>query len=107
MRNIDWTRPLSEDDKAWALQRDLHDKVAANEAEFAEDEPQVEVVDDPQQVVDPPAAEDVAPDDDYDQWKVAELRAEAHQREIADNGTMKRPELIAALRKYDAEHPED
>lgn len=33
-RNIDWTKPLSPEDKAWALQRDMHDKVEANEAEF-------------------------------------------------------------------------
>jgi hypothetical protein len=34
VRKIDWTKKLSADDKAWALQRDMHDKVAANEAEF-------------------------------------------------------------------------
>lgn len=34
MRKIDWDKPLSADDKAWALQRDMHDKVAENEARY-------------------------------------------------------------------------
>lgn len=37
-RQIDWDKPLSEDDKAYALQRDMHDKVAENEARFGKGE---------------------------------------------------------------------
>jgi hypothetical protein len=33
-RQIDWTKQLSEEDKAYALQRDMHDQVAENEAKF-------------------------------------------------------------------------
>jgi hypothetical protein len=33
-RNIDWEKPLSAEDKAYALQRDMHDKVAENEAKY-------------------------------------------------------------------------
>lgn len=33
-RVIDWNKPLSAEDKQYALQRDMHDKVAVNEAKF-------------------------------------------------------------------------
>lgn len=33
-RKIDWEKALSAEDKAYALQRDMHDKVAENEARF-------------------------------------------------------------------------
>lgn len=45
--------------------------------------------------------------DDYDSWKLSELRTEAETREgLADQSKAKKPEVIAALRQWDAEHPD-
>lgn len=95
MRDIDWDQPLTEDDKLWLGQRltpELKDKIAANEARFSE------VEDD----------DDDDFDDEYDSWKVAELRTEAESREGLDlTGVKTKPELIAALRTWDAAHPDE
>jgi|tagenome__1003787_1003787.scaffolds.fasta_scaffold13317221_1 hypothetical protein len=97
MREIDWDAPLSDDDKAWLLDRDQHAKVAANEQQFASSDDEDET--------DGTTEE---PDDDYDDWKVAELRKEAGDRDPAIEGaaTMKKDELITALRVWDGEHGE-
>lgn len=102
MRTIDWDAPLSEDDIAWCLDRDMHDKVKANQDRFsgeADDEPPVVVVDN-----DNPPAE---LEDDYDSWKVAELREEAGKRNpVVDVEGLKKDEIITALRAWDAANPE-
>lgn len=37
-RNIDWSKPLSDEDRAWAMQHDtLHARIKANDEEFAGD----------------------------------------------------------------------
>ena len=97
MRNIDWDEPLSDDDRAWAADREeLLPKIAENDARFAggsdEDPP-------------PPPPATV---DDYDDWKVAELREEASKRVPAIEGvsSMKKEDVIAALRAWDADNPE-
>lgn len=97
MRTINWDEPLTDDDKLWLADRmspELADKVAANEARFSG------------------AAEGGDDDDefsdDYDSWKVAELKAEAETRDGLDiTGLTKKPEFIAALRTWDQAHPEE
>jgi hypothetical protein len=46
------------------------------------------------------------PDDDYDNWKVNELRAEAANRQIDGASSMTKQQAIDGLRKWDAEHPQ-
>lgn len=96
MRDINWDEPLTEDDKTWLAQRmtpDLKAKIDANQARFAE----VEELDDDDELDD-----DV--EDNYDSWKVAELKAEAQKRQpaIDTTGMTKKDEFIAALRTWDA-----
>jgi len=94
MRTINWNAPLSEDDKAWLRDRDQHDKIADNEARFAEKDNDETGMNNP--------------DDDYDKWKVPELAEEANKRDpkVDITGLSKKADLIAALRTWDAEHPE-
>lgn len=93
-RQINWDEPLSEDDLLWLGQRMtpvLAEKVAANQAKFAAEEED----------------DDAKIDDDYDSWKLGELKAEAEKREGLDaTGLTKKPDLIAALRTWDAANPE-
>jgi hypothetical protein len=103
MRDINWDKPLSADDKAWAMDREeLHTKVAANEARFAKGAA-AKVAADPGAEAETPAKAE----DDYDQWKLVELREEAAKRRppIEVEG-LKRPEIIAAMRAWDTAHPE-
>jgi len=95
MRNIDWDNPLSEDDKEWLRARDQYSKIAENEAKFAD-------------MNDDHTDEEPANADDYDKWKVPELADEAARREPAVDiaGLSKKADLIAALRTWDAEHPD-
>ena len=96
MRTINWDAPLSDEDKAWLRQRDKHAEIEANEAKFAEATKQSD--DDG----------DNGPDDEYDSWKVAELVAEAGERKppVDLTGITLKADIIAALRTWDAEHPE-
>lgn len=92
MRQIDWDAPLSEDDKLWLRNAGtvgVADRIAENEAQYglAEDD-------------------DDTPEDDYDERTVAELKAEAASREPVVAVSGKRADIIAALRAWDAEHPE-
>lgn len=52
--------------------------------------------------------EDDAPADEYPEWKVKELREEASTRSgfSGDPEKMNKPQLIEALRAWDAEHPD-
>jgi len=91
MRKINWDEPLTEDDKAWLRDRDMHAEIETHEAKFA------------------PEPKDLTPafDDDYDSWKIGELRAEAEAREGLDTAGLKnKPDYIAALRTWDAANPE-
>lgn len=93
MRHIDWNKPLSDDDKLWLEQRltpGLQEKIDANQTKFGSDK-----------------STDPEFEDNYDQWKVPELAEEATKREINITGVSKKPELIALLRTWDKEHPED
>lgn len=96
MRNIDWEKPLSQDDRAWLDQRltpELVEKIDANDKRFGK----AGSSDD----------KSSAFEDDYDKWKVDELKVEAEKRKIDLTGITKKPELVAALRSWDAENPDD
>lgn len=107
MRNIDWTKPLSEDDKAWLRDRDRHAEIDAHEAQFstaADDEP----ADDDDEITESETGadvEDVEIEDDYDDWKLAELKDEANGRTPpVDIAGLKKDQIITALRVWDGEH---
>lgn len=95
MRNIDWDKPLTEEDLTWLGQRmtpELEDKIKANQAKHGAK-----------------ATESGAEfTDDYDKWKVDELRTEAEGREPAIDlsGVKTKADFIAALRSWDAENPD-
>jgi hypothetical protein len=98
MRTIDWEKPLSGDDREWLEQRltpELIDKIAENDAKFNKES-------------DTESAKAPAFEDDYDKWKVEELKAECDGREppVDIAGLSKKADIIAALRTWDAEHPE-
>lgn len=96
MRKIDWDAPLSEDDKAWLRQRDKHAEIEENERRFGA----------PAEFKEQTDTDEVA--DDYDKWKVEELKTEAGTRlpEVDITGLTKKADLIAALRTWDAANPE-
>ena len=81
MRKINWDAPLSAEDKAWARQAGLllmEDRIRDNEDRFGS-----VPITGPGTMPNPgapvtPAAPDDA--DDYDDWKVAELKVEAADR---------------------------
>ena len=119
MRNINWDEPLSEDDKAWLRQRDRHAEIEANEDRFssgrdfkATDEDQAKIDEQKAKIDGSTSSGDAAaaqlPPDDYDSWKVAELREEASNRDPAIDlsGVTVKADLIAALRTWDAANPE-
>jgi hypothetical protein len=95
VREINWDEPLSGDDLKWLEQRmtpELDEKVQANQKRFSK------------------AARHAADDevtDNYDSWKVPELKEEAEKRKIDVSGLTKKPDFIAALRTWDAENPDD
>ena len=142
MRKIDWEAPLSEEDVAWIRQAGIRteDQIAAHQAQFGEDVPELEEVEDgvTNSALDPaarvgiPAATGDGPvelvlteesdeDDDYDQWKLPELRSEvADRNELAADregvtpvtvegtgkeGAVTKPDLIKGLRLWDQENP--
>jgi len=106
MRTIDWDKPLSEEDIAWASQRDMHDKIQANRDRFSKKAGAVDA-DDDSKIVDAAPDGDDEPADDYDSWKVAELREEAGKRDpVVDVEGLKKDEIIAALRDWDAANPD-
>lgn len=129
MRDINWDEPLSEEDKAWARQASLpmvEERIAANERQFdQESSAATEVPPDhsTRSALDPTAtanqgAQPTAStqttvntgqvEDDYEQWKVNELKAEADSREpkVEYASDARKPDLIAALRQWDQDNPE-
>jgi hypothetical protein len=94
MRNIDWEKALTEEDMKWLSQRmtpELEDKINQNKSKFKTS-----------------AIKTGEFQDDYDKWKVDELKTEAEGREPAIDvtGLKTKVDLIAALRTWDAEHPD-
>lgn len=97
MREINWAKPLSKDDRTWLEQRltpDVVEKIEANDRQFSGDTKAVE--------------SEVEFTDNYDKWKVEELKSEAEGREppVDLTGITKKSELIAALRTWDAAYPD-
>ena len=102
MRVINWDKPLSKEDVAWLEQRltpELQDKIDANLANVKAD-PEFTEQNDTDKTELPP--------DDYDKWKIPELAEEAARRDppVDLTGISKKPDIIAALRTWDAAHPE-
>lgn len=101
MRKIDWTGPLSDEDKLWLSTTGIlgiEDRIKANEREFNEDNS-----DD----------EDEEIEDNYDTWTVAQLKDEVDTRNPRPNvtatGSGGKPlavDYVRALRSWDAENPE-
>jgi hypothetical protein len=98
-RNIDWSQPLSEGDRVWVSQFPaMTPLVEANDAQFASAEPTAEEV--------PVPVESEEDDASYDNWTVADLRAEIDRRNKEFGTTMstsgKRDDLVSRLTEDDA-----
>ena len=115
---------LSADDKQWLLSWNQEELVQRNEDEFgvgsdarpASQDVRVHVSDatvselqrlraenaNLRAQLEGPSEEDDE-EDDYDSWKAGELKEEAKSRGISGYSNMNQEQLIAALRKYDAE----
>lgn len=116
MREIDWDKPLSDEEKGWLRQRDRHAEVEANERRFAKKakaaattevkEPDDDETEGTEEV---PVIGEETFDDDYDSWKVAELKAEAEGRDPEiDTSTLKvKADYVAALRTWDKANPDE
>lgn len=127
MRDINWDEPLSQEDKDWARQASLpmvEERIAANEKQFEGESTTAEVPTDsatrsaldptatanqgPQATASTQTATETGPEDDYDQWKVQELKAEADSRDprVEYASDARKTDLIAALRQWDQDNPE-
>lgn len=113
MRQIDWEQPLSDDDRAWAVQAGsptINALLAENEARFAGGVDEVDPTTAPEDTpdgavgIDPPARDDDG--DDYDDWDVPELRKELEDRGVEYKPKTPKNGLISLLRKNDTEAAE-
>jgi hypothetical protein len=102
-------RPLTEDEKGWLRQRDRHAEVDRNEAIHGR-----RVQDGSDELEFGTGSQPTAPiqDDDgdnYDSWKIKELKEEGEGRKPAVDftGCTKKEDYVLALRAWDLEHPED
>lgn len=92
-RQIDWTKPLSDEDRAWAAQFSLHHPlIAANDEQHSDADDSL-------------AGADLDGDgtvSEYEAMTVAQLKAECEDRDppLATSGT--KAELIARLKADDA-----
>jgi hypothetical protein len=117
-----WDRELNDDEKQWLRDRDQHALIATNAEEYGGEVPEelpTEPTASPQtkSALDPHATGTVTPEvlpvpeggpvDDYDEWKVKELQAEADKRGVDYAPTDRKADLIRSLRAWDAEHPDD
>lgn len=110
MRNITQEdiegRPLTADEKGWLRQRDRHGEVDLNEAlhgrPVIEGEDEIEFGGGAES---PTEGEG----DDYDSWKKSELKEEGESRTppVDFSGCTNKLEMVAALRAWDAAHPEE
>lgn len=116
MREINWDKPLSDEDKVWLRQSGIFQvdrRIAENERRFEEEVTEPEVPEQPViSVLDPNATtgqpldtltgpEEEDDEDDYDEWKIGELRAEVSTRKIPGMSKAEPAALITALREYD------
>lgn len=98
-------RPLTAEEKGWLCQRDRYADVDLNEALYGRpvQEGQDEIEFGPHSTL----IQDEG--DDYDSWKIKELKEEGEGRDPAVDfsGCTKKDEYITALRAWDAAHPEE
>ena len=119
MREINWDEPLSDEDKQWARQAGLpmvEQRITANEQQFGQESSGDGSPTDPatRSALDSTATGGTLVDqlqtdddgDDYDSWKVQELKDEADSRQprVQYASDARKPDLIAALREWDREH---
>lgn len=107
------TRPLTENEKGWLRQRDRHAQVDLNEELFGRP---VEADSDEREVgVGPHSStghgREAGSDgdyDNYDQWKIRELKEEGEARTppVDFTGCTKKEDFVLAMRSWDLEHPE-
>lgn len=108
------TRPLNENEKIWLRQRSRHAEVDRNEllfgrpVEAGSEEREVGVGQ--QQFLTPDQMPTTTPpaEDNYDSWKIKELKEEGEARTPAVDftGCSLKEHYILALRSWDLEHPE-
>lgn len=110
MRDIDWDQPLTKLDKVWLDQRmtpELAQKMDENAKKFSsKSAASAGPAKNPSSSTE--TKDDDKFDDDYDKWKVEELKAECEGRvpKVDTTGITKKEHYIAALRTWDAEHPD-
>lgn len=120
-RQIDWNQKLSRDDREWAINRNMHEQVAANDDEFGREPHRTSQE---RGAAEPaPANQDNAPpeaenepseeyDDQYETMTVDRLKAELDSRQEAEededylvnlryNNSDRKPDLIRRLREDD------
>lgn len=99
------SRMLTADEKGWLEQRDKHAWVQQNEELFGREviagSGEIEVGSVPEKLA------ESAPDN-YDSWKIRELKEEGEGREPAVDftGCTKKEDFVLALRSWDLEHPD-
>jgi hypothetical protein len=100
-RNIDWTKPLSDEDRAWAEQFPLNRAlIDANDADHRQGGAEAlggETLDSGEEAEED---EEVGEEVDYSEYTVAQLKAELESRNQPTSGT--KAELVSRLEADDA-----
>lgn len=109
-REIDFSKPLSEDDKEWLMERSLGWKIPqapgvvldpnASAEELLQHVPNTGTVNTAAADLERAVAEGHSPEDSYEVWTVAELKEELKARDLAVGG--RHDELVARLEEDDA-----
>lgn len=109
-RQIDFSKPLSDDDRAWLEERSLGWKIPqapgveldpnASSEDLLEHVPNTGTVNTAAADLERAVAEGHQPEDSYEKWTVAELKEELKTRELAVSG--KHDELVDRLEEDDA-----
>jgi hypothetical protein len=103
-RSVDLTQPLSDEDRAWLLERGAY-----GDLRIADEVARASAAPEPVAAEEIPVQPEAAPDDDdnsvvdsavYGEWTNAQLRYELSTRELPQYGT--KAELIARLEESDA-----
>lgn len=100
-------RPLTAEEKGWLRQRDRHAEVDLNESIHGR--PVIEGEDEIEGALFGQNSGDEDEGDDYESWKKAELLEEGAGRTPAVDfsGCTTKADMVAALRAWDAAHPEE
>lgn len=96
MRVIDWSKPLSDDDRDWLANAGIpgtRERIADNDALFGDE----------------PDEDDEEDGPDYESKTVAELKALGASRDpaVSFDGAKNKADVIAALEAWDEEYGED